>query len=140
MSLLLSYNSSPRINELSVKRSANFKVNEGGEMPIKVTYALATSDPSEESTCEVKLTADLEGEDTPLDLNIEVSAIFSIAGEPTNEELQKAGATIGGPILFTATREYVADTTRKMGYPPLLLPYPNFENAQPKEINDQLGE
>ena len=132
MILPLSYNSSPRLNEFSVKRSEEFKGSDGG-MPIQITYALNTSDPSEEKTCEVNLKLNIGGDAAPLNMSIEIVATFRVNGKPTKDELNYAAATLAGPVLFTSVHDHVAEITRKMNYPPLLLPFPDFTATLPNK-------
>lgn len=130
MSLLLSYNNSPIINAFSAKRAENFKKSTDDVMPVQIVYSLNTSDISEEKTCSVTLKVDLSGEGSPIDLSIELEATFNVNDEPTKEELQNISGEIAGPILFTSARDYIAEFTRKMGFPPLLLPFPEFKTVQ----------
>ncbi|WP_321393488.1 protein-export chaperone SecB [uncultured Desulfuromusa sp.] len=137
---LLTCSSSPRINKLSAKRTKETAVIKDGGVPIKIAYSLLTTAGPDKNTCSVKLNVIANGKKAPLNITLEAEAIFNINDDVTDEQLDNAGASIAGPIVFSFVLEQIADTTRKMGFPPLILPYPDFtkipSESTEKDIED----
>lgn len=137
MKSLLSYNKHPRINEFSVKKTGNKATSEDGAMPVVITYSLKTSEISEEDTCSVIFKVGLDGDETPLNLLLELEGTYDVNGAPEKNELQRAAANDAGPVLFTAAADYIAEITRKMEFPPLILPVPEFADHLEDDENEE---
>ncbi|MDR2301815.1 MAG: protein-export chaperone SecB [Deltaproteobacteria bacterium] len=70
------------------------------------------------------------GPDAPFSLEVEFAAVFALSG-PINPADQDAYVhKLFAQMVFPYTREFVAETTRRGGYPPLILNLGLFQDSR----------
>jgi preprotein translocase subunit SecB len=57
----------------------------------------------------------------PFSLDVEFEALFAFSAPPPPEERENLVQRMFSKIVFPFTREYVAEVTRRAGFPPMLL-------------------
>ncbi|MDR1310063.1 MAG: protein-export chaperone SecB [Deltaproteobacteria bacterium] len=70
------------------------------------------------------------GPNVPFSLEVEFAAIFALSAPVPKENQEIFLKKLFPQMLFPNTREYVAETTRRGGYPPLLLNMGLFKEGQ----------
>lgn len=70
------------------------------------------------------------GPDVPFSLEVEFAAVFSLATPIPQAEQDTFIHKLFPQMVFPYTREYVAETTRRGGYPPLILNLGLFQDTQ----------
>jgi preprotein translocase subunit SecB len=61
------------------------------------------------------------GVDLPFSLEVEFLAVFTLSGAVPNEDRENLIQRLFPQVVFPFTREYIAEVTRRGGFPPLVL-------------------
>ncbi|MDR1677661.1 MAG: protein-export chaperone SecB [Deltaproteobacteria bacterium] len=70
------------------------------------------------------------GPEVPFSLEVDFSAVFSLTTPITPADYENLTHQIFPQMVFPYTREYVAEITRRGGYPPLILKLGLFQDNQ----------
>jgi preprotein translocase subunit SecB len=70
------------------------------------------------------------GSEVPFSLEVEMAALFSLSAPVPANEHQAFIHQIFPQMVFPHTREYIAEITRRGGFPPLLLNLGLFQDQQ----------
>jgi preprotein translocase subunit SecB len=70
------------------------------------------------------------GPESPFSLEVEFAAVFALSTPVLPFEQNTLIHQVFSQLVFPHTREYVAETTRRGGYPPLILNLGLFQDSQ----------
>jgi preprotein translocase subunit SecB len=70
------------------------------------------------------------GPEVPFTLEVEFAAVFALTGPISPAEQENYIHKIFPQMVFPYTREFVAETTRRGGYPPLILNLGLFQDSR----------
>lgn len=116
-----------------------FHLNEGFDTSseeIKVNQELTLDHRQEDKFVRVWLGIDLGGEDAPFKLTVKGEGIFEFKEAlKSKKDLDSIARINCAAIIFPFLREFIADLTRRTGFPPLLLPPINFVKLH-REMDD----
>lgn len=89
---------------------------------------LAHSFDSASKTCRLEITIRLKPGKAPFAFTVSMEGCFEFSRKITPQELERVAHINCAAILFPFLREFIADLTRRAGFPPFLLPPVNFVN------------
>ncbi|MDR3135047.1 MAG: protein-export chaperone SecB [Deltaproteobacteria bacterium] len=70
------------------------------------------------------------GPEVPFSLEVEFAAVFALSTQAPLADQDALVHSLFPQMVFPYTREYVAETTRRGGYPPLILNLSLFQDIQ----------
>lgn len=108
----------------------NFRLNETFDTSleeIEINPVVVVDYTQEEEIVRVFLSVDIDGKNTPFSMSVKGGGVFEFKEALTSKRDLDSIVNINcAAILFPFIREYIADLTRKAGFPALLLPPMNF--------------
>lgn len=99
---------------------------------IEIKPRFEFSHEKKEKQLKVHLGISFNNEDAPFIFKINTVGLFEFDQDITNEDVESIANVNCAAILYPFLREILADTTRRAGFPPLLLPSINFVNLNKK--------
>jgi preprotein translocase subunit SecB len=108
----------------------NFRLNESfdnSSEEIKINQELTLDYKQEDKVVRVWLGIDVTGEGAPFRLSAKGEGIFEFKEAlKSKKDLDSIARINCAAMIFPFLREFIADLTRRTGFPPLLLPTINF--------------